>query len=81
MILFSTGISLGGLSVFLWKLVQTLATLLIGAGCLVGLGFWIALAKPEEPLVPRHIVTKVPFIASAIILGLGAAFYYALAIA
>lgn len=78
--LFLMGVSLGGNGVFAWSSAETLGTLLSGAICLIGLALWVTFAKIPEPLIPRHIITNGPFVASAIILGLGAAVYYAFAI-
>lgn len=77
--LFLMGLSLGG-GVYPWNSAQTLTPLLIGVACLIGLGFWIWFAKPKEPLIPKHILQNGPFVASAVVLGLGAACYYAFAI-
>jgi MFS family permease len=78
--LFLMGISVGGIGVFPWRSATTLGTLISGGICLVALVAWVIFANPKEPLIPRHIMTNISFVASAIILGLGAAVYYAFAI-
>jgi len=80
LLLFLMGLSLGGDGVFPWKSPQTLTTLIVGVVCLIALGFWIWFAKPAEPLIPKHILQNGPFVASAVLLGIGAGVYYAFAI-
>ncbi|KPI36578.1 putative MFS-type transporter YusP [Cyphellophora attinorum] len=78
--LFLMGISVGGLGVFPWKSGTTLGPLIAGGVCLIALAGWVMFANPKEPLIPRHIITNGSFVASAIVLGLGAAVYYAFAV-
>lgn len=80
LLLFLMGLSMGGDSVFPWKSAPTLALLIIGALCLIALGAWVWFAKPKEPLIPKHIIRNGAFVASAVLLGLGASIYYAFAI-
>ncbi|KIX91952.1 uncharacterized protein Z520_12341 [Fonsecaea multimorphosa CBS 102226] len=78
--LFLMGLSMGGDAVFPWKSRQTLSTLLVGAACLIALGFWVWLAKPKQPLIPKHLLTNRAYVAASISIGIGSASYYAFAI-
>ncbi|CAK7222137.1 hypothetical protein SBRCBS47491_004767 [Sporothrix bragantina] len=79
LLLFILGLSWGG-SIYPWKSAGVIAPIIIGFACLVGLMVYEAKANIAEPLVPIHLFKNRGFVASAIVLSLGASVYYSQAI-
>lgn len=79
LLLFILGLSWGG-SIYPWKSAGVIAPIIIGFSCLVGLMVYEAKANIAEPLVPIHLFKNRGFVASAIVLSLGASVYYSQAI-
>lgn len=80
LLLFLMGLSLGGDAVYPWTSAATLSTILLGAVCLIGLGAWVWLASPREPLIPKHLLQNPGYLAASITISIGSASYYAFAI-
>jgi MFS-type transporter involved in bile tolerance (Atg22 family) len=70
-VLFLLGLSWGG-SVYPWKSVNVLTTLLIGFAVLVAFALWEMLGNPKEPLLPLHLFKNFGWVVACILLGLGA---------
>jgi hypothetical protein len=80
LLLLLLGLSWGG-TVYPWKSEHVIATIVIGALIsLVGFGLYESYVPLKEPLVPMHLFMNVPWVASIVLLGLGAGVYYALAL-
>lgn len=79
LLLLLLGLSWGG-NVHPWKSASVIAPIVIGVLCLIALGFYEIYVPLEEPLVPAHLFTNGPWVASITLLGLGAGVYYALAL-
>ncbi|KJR86830.1 siderophore iron transporter [Sporothrix schenckii 1099-18] len=79
LLLFILGLSWGG-SIYPWKSAGVIAPIIIGFLCLVALMVYEAKANIAEPLVPMHLFKNRGFVASAIVLSLGASVYYSQAI-
>ncbi|CAK7203070.1 hypothetical protein SEUCBS139899_005799 [Sporothrix eucalyptigena] len=79
LLLFILGLSWGG-SIYPWKSAGVIAPIIIGFSCLVALMLYEAKANIPEPLVPIHLFKNRGFVASAIVLSLGASVYYSQAI-
>jgi MFS family permease len=78
-LLFLLGLSWGGGS-YPWSSAHVLATLIVGAVCLITLGFWCAYAKLENPFLPTHLLSDARFMAVVCIETTGAMSYYAFAV-
>ncbi|CAK7233758.1 hypothetical protein SCUCBS95973_008704 [Sporothrix curviconia] len=79
LLLFILGLSWGG-SIYPWKSAGVIAPIIIGFFCLAALMVYEAKANIAEPLVPIHLFKNRGFVASAIVLSLGASVYYSQAI-
>jgi hypothetical protein len=78
-VLFLLGLSWGG-GVYAWNSAIVIASICTGAGLLVAFVLWETYATLKEPLVPIHLFLNVKWLASGVVLGLGASVYYAFAI-
>ena len=74
------GLSWGGDSLYPWSSARTIATIVIGFFCLVGLFLYESLAPLKEPLIPMHLFRNRGWVASVLLLSLGASVYYSQAI-
>lgn len=74
------GLSWGGAGVYSWKDGRTIGTIVVGVVLLAALFAYESLVKLEEPLIPMHLFSNRGWIASALILALGASTYYGFAI-
>lgn len=70
-LLFLMGLSWGG-TVYPWKSAHVIATILVGAACLVAFTLYECFATLEEPLVPMRLFKNGPWVASICLLGIGA---------
>lgn len=76
LIMFLLGLNWGGQQ-YAWKSAQVVCTLVLGLACMVAFGVWEAMARLKEPLLPAHLFNNVPWVASVLLLSLGASVYYA----
>jgi MFS family permease len=79
LVLFLLGLSWGG-TVYPWKSVKVIASIVVGFCCLVAFGLWETFADLKEPLLPVHLLKNTYYVATVMLLGLGATVYYAFAI-
>ncbi|OAA57412.1 Fungal trichothecene efflux pump [Niveomyces insectorum RCEF 264] len=79
LLLFILGLSWGG-GIYPWRSAGVIAPVIIGFVLLVLLMVYEAHATITEPLVPIHLFKNRGFLASAIVLSLGASVYYSQAI-
>jgi ATP/ADP translocase len=79
LLIFLMGISWGG-SYYAWKSAHVIATIVIGFFALVAFVFYEALMPLKEPLVPMHVFKNIPWVATMMVVALGASVYYAFAI-
>lgn len=79
LVLFIIGLSSGG-SLYPWKSAGTLAPLILGLACLVGLFAYESYAKLAEPLVPIQFFKSRGWVAAMLSLSLAASVYYSQAI-
>lgn len=73
------GISWGG-SYYPWKSAHVIATIIIGFFSLVAFVLYEALVPLKEPLVPMYLFRNIPWVATMLVVALGASVYYAFAI-
>ncbi|KAL2754806.1 hypothetical protein ACRALDRAFT_1082471 [Sodiomyces alcalophilus JCM 7366] len=78
-VVFLLGLSWGG-TVYPWASAGTIATIVIGFVILVVFVLWEIYAPIKEPLVPMHLFKNTEWVASIVVLGVGAGVYYAFAI-
>jgi len=79
LLIFLMGISWGG-SYYAWKSPHVIATIVIGFFALVAFVLYEALVPLKEPLVPMHLFKNIPWVATMMVVALGASVYYAFAI-
>jgi Fungal trichothecene efflux pump (TRI12) len=79
MIIFLMGISWGG-SYYPWKSGHVIATIVVGFLSLVAFVLYEALMPLKEPLVPMYLFKNLPWVATMMVVGVGASVYYAFAI-
>ena len=65
---------------YAWKSAPVIATIIIGAICLVGLFAYESFRHLKEPLIPMHLFKDKGWVAAVISLSLGASVYYSQAI-
>ena len=78
-VVFLLGLSWGGV-VYPWKSAATICSIVIGGLTLAAFVLWEIYAPLREPLVPMHLFRSMKWVASVVLLGLGAAVYYAFSI-
>lgn len=79
LLIFLMGISWGG-SYYPWKSAHVIATIVVGFLALVAFVLYEAYMPLAEPLVPMHLFKNVPWVATMMVVSLGASVYYAFAI-
>jgi Fungal trichothecene efflux pump (TRI12) len=79
LLIFLMGISWGG-SYYPWKSVHVITTIVVGFVTLIVFVLYEALVPLKEPLVPMHLFTNIPWVATMLVVALGASVYYAFAI-
>ncbi len=79
LLIFLMGISWGG-SYYAWKSAHVIATIVIGFFSLVAFVLYEALVPLKEPLVPMYLFKNIPWVATMLVVALGASVYYAFAI-
>ncbi len=79
LLIFLVGISWGG-SYYAWKSTHVIATIVLGFFALVAFVLYESLVPLKEPLVPMHLFKNIPWVATMMVLALGAIVYYAFAI-
>ena len=70
-LLFLLGLSWGG-SVYPWHSSRVIATMVVGGITIVIFVLWENYANLKEPLLPLHLFKNLSWVASCILLGLGA---------
>jgi len=75
-VLFLTGLKWGG-STYAWNSAAVISTIVIGAVCLIILAFWEIYAPLKEPLIPMYLFGNRGWVASNLLLAIGASVYYA----
>ncbi|KAF9895194.1 hypothetical protein FE257_000096 [Aspergillus nanangensis] len=78
LVAFQLGLLWGG-TVYAWKSAAVIVTIVAGALILVAFGLWEAYAPLKEPIVPIKLFGNIKWVASCVLLGLGASIYYAMA--
>jgi MFS family permease len=76
---FLLGLSWGG-SVYPWKSVAVVSSIVLGFLTIVGFVLWEIYAPIKEPLIPMHLFLMGRWTASVVLLGLGAGIYYAFSV-
>jgi len=79
MLIFLMGISWGG-SLYAWKSAHVIGCIVVGFVTLVAFVLYESLMPLNEPLVPMHLFKNVPWVATMMVVSLGASVYYAFAI-
>lgn len=79
LLIFLMGISWGG-SYYPWKSAHVIATIVVGFFALVAFVIYEALMPLKEPLVPMDLFKNIPWVATMMVVALGASVYYAFAI-
>jgi hypothetical protein len=79
LLIFLTGISWGG-SLYPWKSAHVIVTIVVGFLALVAFVLYEAFMSLNEPLVPMHLFKNIPWVATMMVVSLGASVYYAFAI-
>jgi len=77
--IFLLGLSWGG-AVYPWASVKVIVCIVVGFVCLVGFALWETFAPLREPLFPVILLKNRHYVASVLLLGLGANMYYAFAV-
>jgi MFS family permease len=75
-VLFLTGLKWGG-STYAWNSTAVISTMVIGAVCLIILAFWEIYTPLKEPLIPIYLFRDRGWVASNLLLAIGASVYYA----
>jgi hypothetical protein len=71
LLLFVMGLSWGG-ALYAWKSGHVVGTILVGGLCLVAFFLWEIYMPLKEPLVPMHLFKNGAWVASCLLLALGA---------
>jgi len=79
LLIFLMGISWGG-SLYPWKSVHVIATILIGIVSLISFVVYEIVVPLKEPLVPMYLFQNGPWVADTMLVAFGASVYYAFAI-
>ncbi|KAE9371756.1 fungal trichothecene efflux pump [Stipitochalara longipes BDJ] len=79
LLIFLMGISWGG-SLYAWKSAHVIATIVVGFFALVVFVLYETLMPLNEPLIPMHLFKNGPWVATMMVVSLGASVYYAFAI-
>jgi MFS family permease len=79
MLIFLMGISWGG-SLYPWKSAHVIACIVVGFLALVAFVIYETFMPLNEPLVPMHLFKNLPWVATMMVVSLGASVYYAFAI-
>jgi hypothetical protein len=79
MLIFLMGISWGG-SLYPWNSAHVIACIVVGFLALVAFVVYETFMPLNEPLVPMHLFKNLPWVATMMVVSLGASVYYAFAI-
>ena len=71
LLLFVMGLSWGG-SLYAWKSSHVIATIVVGSLCLIAFFLWEIYMPLKEPLLPMHLFKNTAWVASCLLLALGA---------
>lgn len=71
LLLFVMGLSWGG-GLYPWKSGHVIATIVVGSLCLITFFLWEIYVPLKEPLVPMHLFKNAAWVASCLLLALGA---------
>ncbi|RDW72199.1 MFS general substrate transporter-28 [Coleophoma crateriformis] len=78
LLLFVMGLSWGG-GLYPWKSGHVIGTVVSGALGIVAFFLWEIYVPLKEPVVPMHLFKNIEWVASCLLLSLGASVYYAMA--